>query len=255
MDGGQRQKCDQLILDLSGAVLDRKIVASQTFDKYTPIEEDHDDELVITEHPIDKGAVMSDHIYLRPPTVKLLLGWSNADLAASGPTYARDTYSDLLKMKNDRGKLAKVYTGKRLYNNMFVLSMQVHTDAPHEYALLATVTFKQLLLVQTASPTTASPTTAAPSATPGAQKAPAKTTPTTSTGTNYTTPADYEIGPSGVASSPTTGFTSLQTGNGDTQIPSGATGLPTGAPEGTFGMPNSTGGGAGPLDVAVPFGM
>lgn len=225
--------------DPSGAVLPRGIATdNQIFNTYTPFEEVHEDQVIITEHPVDKGAVMSDHIFMRPPTVRLSLGWSNADIAASGPSYARDIYSNLLAMKNDRRKLAVVWTGKRLYKNMFMLNMMVRTDFKTEYALVADVEFKQLLLVNTQSKsggfnTVRSTTSGADPNTTIAPGIP------TSDGGGAAVAGGFRL------DSFATGDT-LSTGNGTTTIPSSAF---EGSPIGTT---NTDGGGAFPV---VPFGM
>jgi hypothetical protein len=217
-------------VDLSGAVLQRKFA---TFQNYLTVEEDHRDEAIITQHPVDSGAVMSDHIYLKPPTVKLRLGWSNSDDGASGPTYVIDTYKNLLALKNAR-KLFSVFTGKRIYNNMFVASLSVPTNSQSEYSMIADCELTQLLLVNTKSvagkPTS---TTAAPASNPGAQASPKTNQPTTDTGQNYPEAS---------------GFNHLESGTGPTQIPSGSPGLQSGSgpTEIPLGTPNDNGGASGP---------
>lgn len=178
-----------MIIDLSGATLQRRIVApSQTFENYLTIEESHLDEAIITEHPVEMGAVMSDHIYLRPPELTLRLGWSNSDVAATGPAYVQDIYAKLLTLKNSR-KLFQVYTGKRFYKNMFVTRIPVRTDETHEYALVAEAHLKQVLLVSTQviSGKGNSATNSNVNTAPGAQANPERTQPTSSVGSTQTT--------------------------------------------------------------------
>ncbi len=227
------------LIDLSGATLPRSIVApSRTFENYLTIEEDHTDETVITEHPIDKGAVMSDHIYLKPPILKLRLGWSNADDAASDASYVLSTYAALLALKNAR-QLFTIYTGKRLYNNMFVLSLSVPTTAQSEWSMIAECLFRQLLLVNVSSasgqPTS---TTAAAGAQPGS---PQTNQSTTNGGFNQLQsgngPTQIPLGDSIVVGPG--GFTQLKSGTGPTEIP--------------LGVPNTSGGAAGPQDFFGPF--
>ncbi|WP_337689506.1 phage baseplate protein [Mycetohabitans sp. B46] len=46
------------------------------------IEEVYSDELVITEHSVEKDALVNDHPYQKPREVVIQCGWSNADGAA-----------------------------------------------------------------------------------------------------------------------------------------------------------------------------
>ena len=247
------------IVDLSGATLQRSIVTpSKTFESYVTLEEDHADDSVITEHPVEVGAIMSDHIYQRPPTVKLHLGWSNADDVAGGDAgYAKGVYVDLLAMKTNR-QLFKVYTGKRLYNNMFIASLRVHTDAKFEYALVAECEMKQLLLVSTqTSGGGSTATTAGASASPAANATPG-TVPTTDTGNVQTIPGSFSSsespslnlqgsGPGGFQTLPSVPSAVFTGGGSVSDVGSTPAAEPIAAP-------NSNDGGAGPIDTfSGPF--
>lgn len=48
------------------------------------ITENHHDELHITEHPVQLGAMIADHAYRRPSEVTLQLGWSNSPSLPAG---------------------------------------------------------------------------------------------------------------------------------------------------------------------------
>jgi Dit-like tail protein len=110
------------------------------------ISEDHDDELMITEHPVEFGAIMSDHAYKRPPEVRVRVGWSNASGGYS--TYAQDIYKIILALQLRR-QLFDLRTGKRYYKNMLVAGVHTLTDQQSEYAFLADVSFRQVFLSQT----------------------------------------------------------------------------------------------------------
>jgi hypothetical protein len=222
------------ILDLSGATLPRQIVGF-AYNQYTTFEEDHADVSVITQHPVDTGAVMSDHIFFMPPEVRCRVGWSNCDLAAGTPTYVRNVYVALLQLKNSR-QLFQLYTGKRLYNNMAIGELRgPRTDVALEFSLVIDIQFKQLLLVSLASATQApTATNAAANPAPNALANPATNTPTQ-----------------------TGGFNQLTTGVGPTQIPSGSSGADeAAAPEGLplAAQTNSNAGGVSdPAALAQSF--
>ena len=116
------------------------------------VEEDHEDDLVITEFPVEYGAAITDHSYKRPSEVKIRVGWSQAaGVSRTGPYKVDDVrtvYNDLLALQESRNPFTLV-TGKREYINMLVASIRVHTDARFEYSFIADVSLKQILLVST----------------------------------------------------------------------------------------------------------
>lgn len=156
------------------------IVAQATF------EERHSDELEITEHPVQQGAMISDHAFKRPSEVVLHMGWSNsptssgnlidpliaaaaslkssvlnaADAAglktaipgiqssASGAnvTQIRAIYDSLVQLQSSRA-LFTLYTGKRTYKNMICKSLSLTTDFKSENSLPITMTCKEIILV------------------------------------------------------------------------------------------------------------
>lgn len=177
-----------MLVDLSGAALPRKLAdpvnGSALLAAYLTVEEKHTDAAVITKHPVEMGATMSDHIYLMPPELNLRLGWSNADDSSTGASYVRDVYARLLQIKNAR-QLFTAYTGKRLYNNMFVEEIDgPRTDAKFEYSMIVDLRLVQVLLVnlQTTGGASATSTNAAANPSAGNQADPAATQPTQSVG-------------------------------------------------------------------------
>ena len=124
------------------------------------IEESHRDELTITEHPVEQGAAISDHAFKQPAEVTARYGWSNsaATLAggiagvlgvtdAAAPDVS-EVYQTLLALQESREPFDLI-TGKRVYADMLIRSLQLHTDATSENALMVTVTMRQVIIVQT----------------------------------------------------------------------------------------------------------
>lgn len=221
------------IVDLSGASNPRRIISpSQTFQDYLTINESPEDEAVITEHPVEMGAIMSDHIYLRPPTLHLRLGWSNADAGSTGASFVRDRYSQLLQLKNAR-QLFTVWTGKRIYFNMAVLSLRgPETDLRFEYAMIVDLVLRQILLVSTQSTGGGNlSTNSGANPDPSAQADPQSTQPAVDRGTVGTNSTNLEI----------PDFTS--------QLNAGTGTLPVLNP---VGVPNSNAGGSGPVTTEPP---
>ncbi len=165
------------------------------------IEEDHHDELEITEHPVEQGAAIADHAFKRPAEVTIKMGWSNSPsgpasmvnaalgaavanngtvqrvanafeigagalsiLNGSGSDQVRAIYQQLLELQASRA-LFDVYTGKRVYTNMVCKSLAVNNDFKTENSLFVTMTCKQLILVNTQTVTFPQGTQADPKAT------------------------------------------------------------------------------------------
>lgn len=129
------------------------------------IKEVYSDELVITEHPVEKDAPINDHAYQKPREVVIQCGWSNADDAAlfgaaqvsfddsgmmsmASNTYIDAIYSQLLQLQNRR-KPFDIVTSRRKYSNMLIQSLSVVNDAKTCGALMVTATCKQVIIVET----------------------------------------------------------------------------------------------------------
>lgn len=115
------------------------------------VEEHHDDELEISEHPVEQGPDVTDHSFKRPSTLSIRCAWSNSsENAAGNDAYVRDIYQQLLDLQATRQPL-EVITGKRAYSAMLIRSLSVTTDAQTEYALFADVGLREVILVETLS--------------------------------------------------------------------------------------------------------
>lgn len=120
------------------------------------------DELVITDHPVEKGASISDHAFIRPSEIEMQVGWSDSTGGYVG--YARDVYEALLSLQKAREPF-EVTTGKRSYQNMLISSLTVQTDEHSENILAVSARIREVIIVSTQ-------TTSAPNS---AQANPAKT--------------------------------------------------------------------------------
>ncbi|HDY8894636.1 TPA: hypothetical protein RRI24_001717 [Klebsiella pneumoniae] len=132
------------------------------------VSEKHTDMLEITEHPVESptsagAGFIADHAYRRPSEVVMEIGFAgggslldfydtrniglSTPLNSMGP---KEVYAELLKMQRER-QLLDVTTGKRLYKNMLVRSLDVTTDRTTENVLSATVTLREVIITQTKS--------------------------------------------------------------------------------------------------------
>lgn len=150
---------------------------------HATLEEIHSDELEITDHPVEQGASITDHAFKRPAEVVIRCAFSDSPPIASGilgqvtgaaaalggstarkligaastinsllngfgPSQINATYAALLGVQNERA-LMDVYTGKRVYKNMLIKSINVTTDQRSENSLMLTVCCREVLIVST----------------------------------------------------------------------------------------------------------
>lgn len=124
------------------------------------VSEKHSDTLEITEHPVEKGAAVSDHAYKRPAELVMEVGFSGGgslldllDLSSVGLSIGlspKETYQQLLELQ-ERREPFDVVTGKRLYSNMLLRAIEVTTDRTSENVLMATLTLREVIISSTQS--------------------------------------------------------------------------------------------------------
>jgi hypothetical protein len=158
------------------------------------IEETGEDDLQITEHPVESGAPIADHAFKRPSQVTIRAGWSRQrsyDLSAESGVYGLLLSWQAALLPFD------VYTGKRHYVNMLIERLTVTTDQHSEYALMATLSCRQVIIVgtQTTEVTGMSPDS-------NAHADPSSTAPQTNTGDQL--PQYFGPGASAFPATPTT---------------------------------------------------
>lgn len=119
------------------------------------IEENHTDKMIITEHPVEKGAPISDHCYSAPAEVAMKIGWSESAGKLNkllGKTFIGGNLSLIAvyeALRALRGHLLVISTGKRLYTNMLIETLQVTTDLTSENALMVAINFKKVNIATT----------------------------------------------------------------------------------------------------------
>ena len=93
------------------------------FRSYMTVEETGEDELVITEHPVQYGSEITDHAYKKNAILSLKVQFSEAETGVP----LDETYRRMLELQNSRAPF-EVVTGKRLYKNMLFQSLSCTTD-------------------------------------------------------------------------------------------------------------------------------
>lgn len=135
------------------------------------VEEDHHDQMRITDHPVEQGAAITDHAYKMPATVTIRCGWSNspspkktglidipANLVAGLAStlaaftgqadYVRDVYTQLLGLQAAAEPFT-ILTAKRTYVDMLIESLTTMTNRETENSLMIVAVCKQVILVNT----------------------------------------------------------------------------------------------------------
>ena len=108
------------------------------------IEESHEDSLMITEHPVEQGAAISDHAYLKPSTVSLRVGVANS----LSETRCQEVYDTLRELQGKREPI-DIVTGLRVYKNMLIETLATSTDATSENAKIITADCRAVIIVRT----------------------------------------------------------------------------------------------------------
>lgn len=117
------------------------------------LEEKHDDELEVTEHPVEQGASINDHAWKKPAVVAI----SGAVGDCSLPGFLGDkpsvaAYQALVKLQESREPF-DIVTGKRKYRNMVMTGLSVTTDAAGENALFFSAECREVIIVSTETAT------------------------------------------------------------------------------------------------------
>ena len=129
------------------------------------LEEQYSDALQITEHPVERGAAITDHAYKRPSEVVIRCGWSNSSTDSlvgaaqalfsgqmSMSDYVSDVYSQLLALQEKREPIT-ITTSRRQYEDMLIVGLNVTTDVKTSNVLMVSVTLRQVIIVSTQATT------------------------------------------------------------------------------------------------------
>jgi len=113
------------------------------------VEEIHDDELVVTENPVEQGADISDHAFKRPARLRVRAGFSNSSPNSLGdPNYVQDMYAQFLGLQVSLTPF-DVITGKRMYANMMMTHLHTTTTEEWENSTILEVEMREIILVDT----------------------------------------------------------------------------------------------------------
>lgn len=114
------------------------------------IAEHHDDELVMTDQPVEQGSTITDNAYKLPAELELTYAWSLGSPQNTGMdlSFLKNLYQQLLGFQVNR-TLLTVNTGKRVYQNMLVRIISVPTDQYNENSMTVRLLLQEVLLATT----------------------------------------------------------------------------------------------------------
>lgn len=115
----------------------------------------HDSSLQITSHPIQNGSNITDHAYMDPNKLTIQIGMSDVMQDISDTSFSKfddgssrsvNAYKILRDLQESRIAMT-VVTRLWTYRNMLIESISAPDDNKTAYGLKATVTFKQIFVV------------------------------------------------------------------------------------------------------------
>lgn len=147
---------------LTGFLLDdvnSREFANSSFVGLCTITESHVDRLVITDHPVEYGANISDHAYKEPMRVNIEFAYNPygsikqvaTSVLESGTLSLPDNnemYKRFLSLQESRNTF-DIITGKRKYTNMLIESLEEETSADTENILRIHLQCREVITVYT----------------------------------------------------------------------------------------------------------
>jgi hypothetical protein len=106
----------------------------------------------VTEHPVEDGSLIADHIRNDPETVTITGFVSNTPVAVLGlnadPSRARGAADSLVELR-EKKELVRITTDVHLFNDMMMTQLDIPRDADSANALRFTAAFTKVTKVST----------------------------------------------------------------------------------------------------------
>jgi hypothetical protein len=115
------------------------------------IREDHSSQLRTTEHPVQSGSNITDHAYMLPSRLTIVVGFSDAMESyktgqyTSGDSRSITAHAALLTIQQSRLPIT-VYTDLRYYRNMVIETLSTTVDNKTMYSKIINVVLKQIIM-------------------------------------------------------------------------------------------------------------
>lgn len=120
--------------------------------------EDHTSELEVTDNPIETGALVSDHAFMKPLRLTITAGVSEVLLPSGNPDYGDGaerptTAYELFSALQQEREPFDVQTGLRIYENMMCINFQSRQDKDTAGIFYFTAQLREVLIVDTETTT------------------------------------------------------------------------------------------------------
>lgn len=121
------------------------------------ISEEHENEVIVTRHPVDTGANVADNAYCLPAVINCQFGWSDSSRLLNsildfsifkGLTTTKDVYEKLLELQAKREPFA-LSTGKKQYPAVIITKLKTTSTVDTESALVVDITFEEIRFAKT----------------------------------------------------------------------------------------------------------
>lgn len=109
--------------------------------------EQHTSDAEITEHPVETGANISDHVRSKPDRLQMDAILSNSPLTGNAEAGRAENLYEQLRLLKESATLLTVLTSLRTYESMAIESLGVPRTAKEAGAVHVNVTLKQIRLV------------------------------------------------------------------------------------------------------------
>ncbi len=132
--------------DLAYALLAEPQTVIGTLIPHVIVEETYRDEVIITDHPVERGAAITDHAFVRPSQLEIRCGWSNSTAGTEG--YIESVYQQMLTLLRKREPF-DVFTPRRMYTSMLIQGIQVTRDERTNSVLNCSISLREIIIAQT----------------------------------------------------------------------------------------------------------
>lgn len=112
------------------------------------VQEQHTRDAETTEHPVEDGASITDHVRIKPDRLQMEAYLSNSPLTGTATDGRAEGLYEQLRLLQESATLLTVLTTLRTYESMVIESLGVPRSAKEAGAVHLNITLKQIRLVQ-----------------------------------------------------------------------------------------------------------
>jgi len=126
---------------------------------------DHNSKITMTGHPVEEGANITDHSFVEPKSLSIVIGMSDAatylDSSFSGENRSVSAFEKLQELQEARQRLT-IQTRLKTYKNMLIETMTVPDDFKTMFGLRVTIGLREIIVATTSTVIMPDRTSAAP---------------------------------------------------------------------------------------------